>query len=105
MGLRELDDNGFDETVGSAPGPVVVDFWATWCGPCRSLAPVLEELAASEPRVQVVKVDVDRSPSLAARFEIQSVPTLVVLRDGSPVARLTGARGLTQLRADLEPHL
>ncbi|MCI8469210.1 MAG: thioredoxin [Eggerthellaceae bacterium] len=82
----------FQSEVLEAPGKVLVDFFATWCGPCRMLAPVLEEVAAENAGVKVVKVDIDQSPDVAARYGVSSVPTLIVFTDGQVVNRAVGAR-------------
>jgi thioredoxin 1 len=87
-----LSEQNFDETLGTAQGLVMVDFWAAWCGPCRAIAPVLEELAeASEGRVTLMKVNVDENPGLAARYGIQSIPTILFFKQGAVVDRVIGA--------------
>lgn len=87
-----LTEQGFDESLLAARGLVIVDFWAEWCGPCRAIAPVLEELAeASEGRVTLMKVNVDENPSLAARYEVRSIPTILFVRHGAVVDRVVGA--------------
>jgi len=87
-----LTEQNFDETLIATHGLVVVDFWAAWCGPCRAIAPVLEELAeASEGRVTLMKVNVDESPGLAARYEIRSIPTILFVKEGTVVERVVGA--------------
>jgi thioredoxin 2 len=103
--LVEADQTGFDEE-SRASVPVLVDFWAPWCGPCRMVAPVLEQLARERAgRLKVVKVNSDLAPALAQRFGVQGIPLLVLLRDGSEVARLTGAAPLPQLSAWLDSHV
>ena len=93
-----------EETTASVP--VVVDFWADWCGPCRMIAPVLQDLATRHAgRLKVVKVDVDANPELGARFGAQSIPLLVVLRDGREVDRIVGALPRPALEARLAPLL
>jgi thioredoxin 1 len=87
-----LTEQNFDEALVATQGLLMVDFWAEWCGPCRAIAPVLEELAeASEDRVVLVKVNVDESPALAARYEIRSIPTILFFKEGALVDRVVGA--------------
>jgi thioredoxin 2 len=103
--LVDADDQSFPaETTASVP--VVVDFWAAWCGPCRMISPVLEDLAGRHAgRLKVVKVDVDANPTLAARFGAQSIPLLVVIRDGREVDRIVGALRRAALEQRLAPVL
>lgn len=88
----EVNDNNFDQQVLKSSIPVVVDFWAVWCGPCRMIAPVVEELAIEyEGRVQFAKLNVDDNPRVATQFGIRSIPTLLVFKDGRPVDQIVGA--------------
>jgi thioredoxin 2 len=103
--LVDADERTFEEEARAAV-PVVVDLWAPWCGPCRWIAPVLEALAERKAgTLKVVRVNVDESPELAARYDASSIPTLLVLRDGEPVDRIVGALPRDQLEARLSQHL
>jgi len=105
-GMIELTDSTFDEEVNGSSVPVIVDFWAEWCGPCKLIAPVLAELAAEHPdTLRVTKVNVDDSPEVALRFEIMSIPTLMIFQDGVPKKRLIGAKGKQQLLQELQEFL
>ena len=87
-----LTEQSFDEALVATQGLVMVDFWAEWCGPCRAIAPVLEEMAeASEGRVTLMKVNVDENPGLAARYGIRSIPTILFFKEGALVDRVVGA--------------
>ena len=105
-GITDLTDSTFDEEVNGAEQLVLVDFWAEWCGPCKLIAPVLAELAAEHPdTLRVTKVNVDDSPDVARRFEIMSIPTLMVFKDGVAKKRLIGAKGKQQLLQELQVFL
>ncbi len=100
--ILTVSDATFDETVGSAEVPVIVDFWAEWCGPCKMIAPTLEEIATEQNgKLTVAKLNVDDNPDTARRFEVMSIPTLLVFKGGEPVKRLVGAKGKGQLMQDL----
>ena len=95
-----LTKENFAQEVLQSDKPVLVDFWATWCGPCRMQAPVLEKLDAElQGSVKICKVDVDENPGLAQRFGVSSIPTLVVIRDGKAVKGVVGLHNLEQLKA------
>lgn len=95
VSIRHLTESTFDASV--ADGLTVVDFWAAWCGPCRAMAPQLERAAELRPDYRFAKVDVDAEPALAGRYGIQSIPTLMVLRDGQPIAAQAGVMRADQL--------
>ena len=97
----ELDGRTATEMIAGTPGITLVDFTAEWCAPCRALAPVLEQLAFEEGGINVVKVDVEAAPDLAAHYQVMSFPTLIFFVDGQPVRRLVGSRGIGSLREEL----
>ena len=100
--LTSLSEETFDEEVGSSDLPLVVDFWAEWCGPCRMVAPVLEALAEENAgKLRIAKLNVDDAPNIARRFEVMSIPTLIVFKDGVAKKRLVGAKGKSQLLQEL----
>ena len=93
MAVGKVSDSTFDSEVLKATSPVVVDFWAEWCGPCRSIAPALEEIAGSlGDKVKVVKLNVDENPQTAAKYGIQSIPTLMIFKNGQMASRQIGAQ-------------
>ena len=103
--ILTLDEATFDEVVGSSDEPVLVDFWAEWCAPCKMIAPILDELAGTQESLRIGKVDIDVNISLAQRYDILSIPTMIVFKDGEPVKRLVGAKGKGQLLEDLSEYL
>jgi thioredoxin 1 len=105
-GLLTLSDATFDESVGSADTAVLVDFWAEWCGPCKMIAPVLEEIASAHgERLQIAKLNVDDNPNIARRFDVMSIPTLLVFKEGEVQKRLVGAKGKAQLLEELSEFI
>ena len=97
-----VDDSNFDQIVIQAKTPVLVDFWAEWCGPCRMVAPIVDELAVEyEGRISFTKLNVDQNPKTASKYAIMSIPTLIVFKNGNPLSNVVGFRG----KADLERNL
>jgi thioredoxin 1 len=90
--IAEVTDATFDDEVLGADRPVVVDFWAPWCGPCRAVAPIVADLAAANPNVRFVKLNIDESPAAASRFRVLSIPTLILFDAGEPQETVVGAR-------------
>ena len=104
--ITTLTQATFAEEIASADKPVVVDFWAEWCGPCKMLAPVLEEVAGENAdKITVAKVNVDENPDIARQFDIMSIPTLIVFKDGKPAHRFQGASGKAGLLQNLGDFL
>lgn len=101
-----VNDSDFEKTVLQAKKPVMVDFWATWCAPCRMVAPLVDELAEEyDGRISFVKVDVDQNPRTASKYGIMSIPTLLIFKNGAPVSHLVGFRPKKELKQSLENTL
>jgi thioredoxin 1 len=106
MGALHLNEKNFDQEVLKSNLPVLVDFWAPWCGPCRAIAPIIEELSTElQGKMKVAKVDVDEAQDLAAQFEVSSIPTLLIFKNGKVVEEMLGAMPKSQLLAKIQPHL
>ena len=104
--ITHVSDETFDEQVALSELPVLVDFWAEWCGPCKVIAPVLEEIAGDKAgKLKVVKLNVDENPRTAQRFQMMSIPTLLLFKGGKAQSRIVGARPKGQILAEVEPHL
>jgi len=103
--IIEVTDANFQAEVIEAEGPILVDFWAPWCGPCRVVAPHLEELNDEQENLRVVKLNVDENPQTAASFDVMSIPTLIVFRNGQPAKKIIGALPKKRLEQELEPAL
>jgi thioredoxin 1 len=103
--LTEVTDNNFAAEVLEATQPVLVDFWAPWCGPCRIIAPHLEELDSERDDMTVVKMNVDENPQTAAKYGIMSIPTLILFKNGDVAHQVIGALPKARLQQELEPAL
>jgi thioredoxin 1 len=104
--ISTLSDSTFDEEIGSASTPVLVDFWAEWCGPCKMIAPILEEIADEKgDEIKIAKLNVDEAADIARRFEVMSIPTMILFKDGQEAKRIIGAKPKQALLDDLAEHL
>ena len=106
MSVVHISDSTFESDVLQSGTPVLVDFWAEWCGPCKAIAPVLDELAGDyEGKVQIAKLDVDANPQVAQQFNVRSIPTLILFKDGEVGAQHVGATSKQQLKSFLDSNL
>ncbi|MDD7290018.1 MAG: thioredoxin [Clostridiales bacterium] len=101
MSVMNINQNNFDDTITQSSSPVLVDFWAAWCGPCSMLSPIVEQLAEEHPEIAFGKVNVDEAPEIAQRYQISAIPTLLLFRDGKPVDMSVGVKS----KAELEKFL
>ena len=106
MAVGKVSDANFESEVLKAPGPVVVDFWAEWCGPCRMIAPALDEISgAMGDKVKIVKLNVDESPKTASKYGVMSIPTLLLFKNGAVAHQIIGALPKSRLVQEIDPAL
>jgi thioredoxin 1 len=103
--LPQVTDNNFQAEVLEAGEPVLVDFWAPWCGPCRVVHPILEEMSAERDDVKIVSINIDENLETANQYEVLSIPTMIVFKAGEPAKRIVGAMPKKKLEAEIEPAL
>ena len=101
MSAISVNKNNFNQEALNSDKPVLLDFWASWCGPCRMVSPIVDEIAAERSDIKVCKINVDEQPELAARFGVMSIPTLVVMKNGKVINQTVGARPKAQILAML----
>ena len=106
MGALHVDAKNFETEVVKSAMPVLVDFWAEWCGPCKMIAPIIDQLAVElQGQIKIGKVNVDEAPELAGQFNVMSIPTLLIFKNGTPVDQIVGAMPKDKLLAKLKAHL
>jgi len=105
MGAANVTEQNFDNEVLKSDKTVLVDFWAEWCGPCKMISPIIDEIAEEQSGLKVVKVNVDESQQLAAKHNVMSIPTLLVIKNGEVVEQIVGAMGKDQLMEKIQPHI
>ena len=104
--IETLTDSTFDEEIAAAGEPVLVDFWAEWCGPCKMVAPVLDEIAGeNKDKITIAKLDIDVNQKTAQAYQVMSIPTMIVFQNGKPVKQIVGARPKAALLSDLADYL
>lgn len=100
-----VTDKSFADEVLGSDKPVLVDFWATWCGPCKMVAPVLEEIASEHTEITIAKMDIDANPGIPREYQIMSIPTMILFSDGKPVKQIVGAKPKAAILEDLADYL
>lgn len=103
--MQDLIDSEFNSRVLDSEKPVLVDFWAPWCGPCRMVSPVLEQIAKERDDLEIMKLNIDDNPETAARYSVMSIPTMILFKDGTPLGQLVGAKPKAEIESQLNQLL